>query len=158
MVMFATFFFPLGNHLVDRFGWESRPVIAIGGSLALSIEFFCVSMELTPGWFILLYSFGMGIFKGFLQSSLLRAGWSHLPERKGLVTGCIISGYGFGGFIFGILAQKIANPDNISTVEDPSDGLNYLPIDVGNRTVYMLNVLSWTWLACSNRYSFRIQD
>ena len=104
MVVFATFFFPLGNHLVDKFGGESRPVIAIGGAVSLSIVFLCTYLKMRPGYFILCYSFGMGVFKGFLQSALLRAGWSHLPERKGLVTGCIISGYGFGGFIFGILA------------------------------------------------------
>jgi hypothetical protein len=60
-------------------------------------------MEFEPHIFILSFAFGMGFFKGCLTPAVLRAGWSHLPERKGLVSGCIISGYGFGGFIFGIL-------------------------------------------------------
>ena len=144
MVMFATFFFPLGNYLVDRLG-GSRPVIAIGGFLALSIVFVCASFKFSPTVFTWLFSFGMGVIKGFLQSSLLRAGWSHLPERKGLVTGCIISGYGFGGFIFGNYAQYLANPDNLEYEQDPVNGQMYLPAEVGKRTPYMLSKLAWTW-------------
>lgn len=69
-----------------------------------------------------------------------------MPERKGLVTGCIISGYGFGGFIFGNYAQFLANPHNMKYEEDPSNGHNYLPSEVGKRTPYMLDMLAWTWL------------
>jgi hypothetical protein len=52
----------------------------------------------------------------------LRAGWSHLPERKGLVSGFIICAYGFGGFLFGMLASQIADPNNMKYERDPIDG------------------------------------
>jgi len=72
--------------------------------------------------FAILYGVGMGTFKGLLQSALLRAGWSHLPQRKGLVSGLIISGYGFGGFFFGIYSTYLANPDGVKYQLDPDDG------------------------------------
>ena len=114
MVLVATLFFPLGNMLVDKFGGESRPVIALGGCSALSAVALCVYTDIGPTTFTFTYAIGMGIFKGLLTSALLRAGWSHLPGRKGLVSGSIISGYGFGGFVFGTFANYLANPENIS--------------------------------------------
>jgi hypothetical protein len=90
---------------------------------------------------------GMGIFKGLLQPAILRAGWSHLPERKGLVSGAIISGYGFGGFVFGMLIQKLCNPDSLQYVLDPESGKRFLPIEVGNRVPDALHYLCLVWAA-----------
>ena len=79
-----------------------------------------------------LYCTGIAIFKA-VQPALLRAGWSHLPERKGLVAGCIISGCGFGSMIFGEIAQMVANPGGEYKYEvDPLDGELYLPKQVGD--------------------------
>ena len=67
-----------------------------------------------PIWFIWMYSFGFGAGKGLLYSSALAAGWSHLPGRKGLASGVITAGFTFGGFIFGLITNRICNPDNVS--------------------------------------------
>jgi MFS transporter, OFA family, oxalate/formate antiporter len=48
-----------------------------------------------------------------MYSSVLAAGWSHLPARIGTVTGIVISGFGFGGFFFGIVTSELCNPDNL---------------------------------------------
>ena len=37
--------------------------------------------------------------KGFLYPAPLNAGWSHLPGRKGFVSGIVVSGLGMGAFI-----------------------------------------------------------
>ena len=105
-VIVATFVIPVGNKLVDCMGGRTKPVLIIGSLFALMSTAICALMpeRLSPVGFMVILCVGMGIFIGFLKCSLLRAGWSHLPERKGLVAGAIISGYGFGGFIFGILA------------------------------------------------------
>jgi len=100
MVGWAMVSYPLGNYLVTLFGDRSRPVIAIGGILSIGSVLICAYCEVRPRVFVFLYSIGMGMLKGLMLSSVLRAGWSHLPERKGLVSGCIISGFGFGGFVF----------------------------------------------------------
>lgn len=46
-------------------------------------------------------------------------GWKMFPDKKALVTGIILCGFGFASLIFGITATKIANPDNLS-LEDPA--------------------------------------
>jgi hypothetical protein len=51
--------------------------------------------------------------KGFLYPVALEAGWTHLPGRKGFVSGLITSGMGIGPFILGIIANKIMNPYNV---------------------------------------------
>lgn len=145
IVLFATFCFPAGNYLVTWFNGESRPVIALGGFSALFCVLACAVFEFSSGWFIFTYALGMGIFKGLLQSALLRAGWSHLPGRKGLVSGAIISGYGFGGFFFGLYTNMLANPDNLHYEVSKDDGFEYLPKEVGDRVPFMLKILCLTW-------------
>jgi hypothetical protein len=54
--------------------------------------------------FFVLYAVGFGIGKGFLYPAPLVAGWSHLPGRKGFVSGIIVSGLGIGALVFGIIA------------------------------------------------------
>ena len=44
----------------------------------------------------------------------LFAGWLHFPDRKGLVSGIIMSGFGMGVFIYSIVSNRIANPYNLS--------------------------------------------
>ena len=63
-----------------------------------------------------------GIGKAFMYSAALQAGWSHLQERIGLVSGLIICGFGFGGFTFGIIMNRLCNPDNISVEKYTIDG------------------------------------
>lgn len=149
IVIIATFVYPFGDRLVDWFNKESRPVIALGASVALATVLACsFSRELGMGpmMFMAFYCLGMGIFKGMLQSALLRAGWSHLPERKGLVSGCVISGFGFGGFFFGELAQVLANPGGKYRYErDPADDKMYLPAEVGDRVPYLLRIFCLSW-------------
>ena len=145
IIAFATPVFPLGNAMVDWFGNRSRPVLALGGALAISLVLSCSIMRMPPWIFILCYALGMGIFKGLLQSALLRAGWSHLPARKGMVSGLVLSGYGCGGFIFGLYSSYLANPDDIKYKVDPQDGERYLPLAVGERVPFMLQILCLTW-------------
>ncbi|CDW85525.1 UNKNOWN [Stylonychia lemnae] len=42
------------------------------------------------------------------------AAWMHFPDRKGLVSGVILAGFGLGVFIYNIVSNKIANPQNLS--------------------------------------------
>jgi hypothetical protein len=43
----------------------------------------------------------------------LMCGWEWMPNNKGLVSGIILCGFGFGSFIFGFVAMAIVNPNNI---------------------------------------------
>lgn len=150
-VIVATFVFPFGNKMVEAFGGRTRPVIMIGSAFAIVSTAICAlgPHKMSPGCFMTILCLGMGIFKGLLQSSLLLAGWSHLPERKGLVSGVIISGYGFGASIFGELAHKLANPHELDfepfTIKNGRTA-KFLPKEVGDRMPHMLRVLGLCWL------------
>lgn len=79
----------------------------------------------------MVFAIGFGIMKGAIQAGTLRAGWSHLPKRKGLVSGIIISGYGFGAAFFSMLFELLANPDDIDAVIDKHDGNLYFTKEIG---------------------------
>ena len=82
---------------------SSRTVILLGGVIAIT-SVFIASFTRSTAAFFFFYAGGFGIGKGFLYPAPLNAGWSHLPGRKGLVSGIIVSGLGIGSFIFGIVA------------------------------------------------------
>ena len=87
-------------------------MILIGGIITIGMVFLSAfSTKIIE--FFLLYAIGFGVGKGFLYPAPLNAGWSHLPGRKGVVSGIIVSGLGFGAFIFGYLTMAIVNPDNL---------------------------------------------
>lgn len=72
-------------------------------------------------WFIIFYSviYGSGI--GLAYFTPLVCGWEWMPERKGLVSGIVIGGFGFGSFFFGLLSMQIVNPGNASpTLKNPA--------------------------------------
>lgn len=70
-----------------------------------------------------------------------------MPERKGLVSACIMSGYGFGGFIFGIIINLLFNPDNLDFEYDQNcqdlinECLKFLPQTVGDRLPFVFVTL-----------------
>lgn len=78
-LFFTVVSFPVGFWLVDHFGGKSRPVIVVGSIISLSMLVSIKYISYSPEVFILVYSLGNGIMKGFIQSSSLAAGWSHLP-------------------------------------------------------------------------------
>ena len=90
----------------------SRAVILIGGFLAIGLTLVS-TLTLHVHVFFALYAVGFGMGKGFMYPAPLNAAWSHLPGRKGFVSGIVVSGLGIGAFAFGVLARQIVNPDNL---------------------------------------------
>jgi OFA family oxalate/formate antiporter-like MFS transporter len=71
--------------------------------------------------FVLVYSIGFPAGIGIVYWVPITCGWEWFPDSKGLVSGCVVAGYGFGAFIFGFISTAIANPDNL-TVSVPDYG------------------------------------
>jgi hypothetical protein len=80
-----------------------------------------------------------------LQSSALRCVWSHLPKRKGLASGIVLSGYGAGAAVFGMFFQIMANPNNIEPLYDARDDNYYFPKEIGDRFPEIQLDLCLTW-------------
>ena len=94
----------------ERIG--AKKVLTAGGIVSLGMVYACSFIK-SPTAFIYCYSAAFGLGKAFMYSSALQAAWTHLRGRIGLVSGLIICGFGFGGFIFGLVSNALANPNNI---------------------------------------------
>lgn len=81
--------------------------IAIGG---VFLSTFAKSFVLFSVTYPVFY--GMGI--GFSYMAPIIWGWEYFPNKRGLVSGLIVLGFGFGSFIFGFISLAVANPDNVS--------------------------------------------
>ena len=62
--------------------------------------------------FLVSFAIILSVGVGFCYFPPLVAGWSWLPESKGLVTGIILGAFGFGSFVFGIISILVVNPSN----------------------------------------------
>jgi len=93
----------------------SKITVIIGGVI-VCISVLATSFMKSPILFFIFYAFLFGIGKGFIYPAPLRASWSHLPGRKGFVSGFIVSGLGLGAFMYGILVNFLVNPLNKSPI------------------------------------------
>lgn len=60
--------YPIANYLIDHlFDRHSRPVVFIGAVFGLALLYLCVSLHVNPYIFILMYTSGSGIIKGFYK-------------------------------------------------------------------------------------------
>ena len=71
--------------------------------------------------------------------------WEWLPSRRGLASGIILCGFGFGSFIFGFISTALVNPNNESPVEQP-DGDKLYSYEVAENVPSMLRYLSAMWV------------
>ena len=138
-------FTPLGPYLQKR--WNPKLVLLLGASimnLAVLGASYCKSWAM----FVFLYAFCFPAGIGIVYWVPIMCGWEWFPERKGLISGLIVAGYGFGAFIFGFVTTAIANPDNIKP-HTPDDGTGdpdkLFPKDVGERVPEMFRTCLVYW-------------
>nr|CAH8871726.1 unnamed protein product [Trichobilharzia regenti] len=62
---------------------------------------------------IITYSVLMGIGMGFAYSVVLAVATTWFPERRGLIVGLIVSGFGLGALVFAPIQTALINPSNI---------------------------------------------
>lgn len=64
--------------------------------------------------FVAFYCVGFPFGIGITYWTPIMCGWEWFPNNKGLVSGLIIAGFGFGAFTFGFITTYIANPNNLA--------------------------------------------
>lgn len=103
----------------------------------------------SPNIFIYSYGLAFGIGKGLMYSTALQAAISHLPGRKGVVSGIVICGFGFGGFIFGLVSKHLCNPNNLrpvltDTIYGPE---NMFGPEVSSNVPSMIRQMNTIWIS-----------
>jgi MFS family permease len=94
---------PLGSLITQRIGAPNS--MRIGGLLAAA-GVFLASYATRLRLFMVLYGMLFGFGAGIAYTAPMAAGWKWLPDKKGLVSGIILTGFGAGGFVFNIIGTK----------------------------------------------------
>ena len=89
----------IGGKMAARY--STRIIVIIGG-IILAAGFFLASFVTAEVPWLLWLTYGVmgGIGMGFTYSTTIACAQKWFPEKKGLVTGLIVSALGFGGVVF----------------------------------------------------------
>ena len=88
-----------------------------------------------------------GICNGLSYTIPLKICWDHYPERKGMVSGVIIGGFGLGSFLFGFISTMCINPENKQILsENEKEGLYDNSVAANVIPALRTMVLLWAFL------------
>ncbi len=110
----------IGGKLAAKY--STRKVVIAGGVI-ISAGFFMASFVTFENPWLLWLTYGVmgGIGMGFTYSTTIACAQKWYAERKGLVTGLIVSALGFGGVIFSpILEMSISHFGGVGVGEQPT--------------------------------------
>mmetsp|Transcript_10470 Transcript_10470/g.11278 ORF Transcript_10470/g.11278 Transcript_10470/m.11278 type:complete len:498 (-) Transcript_10470:327-1820(-) len=119
------------------------------GSTILITGTFLASISTT--FFELLFAQGimLGLGIGLCYTAPISAAVRWMPQRKGMVTGIIVGGFGCGAFVYGFIATSVVNPDK-ENVATTGSNANYFPPDspVLRRVPWMFVTLGLCYIVC----------
>jgi len=123
----------------------------IGGILFSAPVFIC-SFVKSFILFALLYSIILGFGFGFIYILPLKNAWLFYPNRKGMISGLILSCYSIGAIAWIFISTAIANPNNESPslhifVGENEEKLFEPYSTVAENVPFMLQVLSYIFIA-----------
>ena len=111
VLVFAIWFgYQLGAFLFQTLRWNVKIVILLGASCALSGVYMSSYTTNLPA-FLCFYCIMNGLGCGCCYFVPLVCGWEYFPEKKGIVSGVILAGYGFSTFIFSLVSTALVNPN-----------------------------------------------
>eukprot|EP01017_Pseudomicrothorax_dubius_P030080 TRINITY_DN3714_c0_g1_i13.p1 TRINITY_DN3714_c0_g1~~TRINITY_DN3714_c0_g1_i13.p1 ORF type:complete len:432 (-),score=83.01 TRINITY_DN3714_c0_g1_i13:163-1458(-) len=110
-------------------------ISAIAFPITILISSFCT----TQFFFILFYSIFGALFLGIAYLPPISMGWNHFPNRRGMVSGIILAGFGVSPFLFNFVSKLLINPNDIqaNVVHPDPDGVTF-----------GLRVLALCWAIC----------
>jgi hypothetical protein len=112
--------------------------IGIIGPIFLWLSSFMPTFDLWWACYLVAYAF----VNGLTYLTTVHHAWLWFPDKAGLASGIIMSGYGFSGLIFNNLSLLFVNPHAESALPD---GL--FSEDVYKNVPYMLRSLSYCYAA-----------
>jgi len=87
-------------------------VLTIGSAimlLGIAIASFAETWPMYVFAAAVIYPFGIA----YVYYTPILCGWEWFPNNKGLISGLILGGFGFGAFFFGFISTALTNPDDI---------------------------------------------
>lgn len=88
--------------------------VGILGGVVVSVALLLASFMTTFVGMLFTYGMLFGIGIGFAYVCPIATAAKWFPDKKGLINGIAVAGFGAGAFIFNIIATAFANPDNVS--------------------------------------------
>lgn len=107
----------VGPYLANVRQWNHRVIMLLGCSLTITgvvLSSFQTSLSL----FVLFYGVFSGLGCGTCFIVPFLCCWESFPERKGLMTGLMVSAYGIGSLAFTQIATAIVNPQGLTPQKD----------------------------------------
>ena len=146
LVLFCTIGNLISVLLLQTFHWHARLVLLIGGFTAL-LGCYLASYARSLETFLFFYGAVSSTGYGICSFPHQICSWEWFPKHKGLVSGLISGGYGFGNFIFAQISTDLVNPYGKNpTVYDKVNDVTYFDKSVSNRVPYMMRELVWIWV------------
>jgi OFA family oxalate/formate antiporter-like MFS transporter len=104
---------PLGAAMQKKY--DPRLICGVGSTMIVSAVWLA-SMATSWYFFVAVYAVLFPAGVGMVYYTPMMCGWEWFPENRGMVSGIIVAGYGFGAVISGFVSTQIVNPNNLKTV------------------------------------------
>jgi MFS transporter, OFA family, oxalate/formate antiporter len=105
---FVLIFFALATIIGGRWQDKAGPrVVAIAGGILLGVGMILASFAKSLATIIVFYGIVSGIGIGFAYVCPISAGVKWFPDKRGLITGLSVAGFGAGALIVGPLARAL---------------------------------------------------
>lgn len=128
----------LGGYLEKRF--SARLACSLGCAIhSLSIISTSWSIQHGPGAVLVTYGLLPGFGCGLAYMTPMSNGFGWFPNRKGLVAGVILAGFGIGTFVFNMAQTAFVNPRNLSP-EIKDDGY-FTQDEILNRVPHLFSFM-----------------
>ncbi len=115
LMVFTSIFSSFGPYLLKHL--KPKLILVIGGVFIFGGY---LGASFVTNLYLFLFLFGVlpGTGIGISYLVPIACGWSYYPNRKGLVSGIVISGFGLSSFIFSFVVKALFNPDNRDVTDD----------------------------------------
>ena len=110
-------------------------ILLVANAVGITLLLIATTRQSFPV-FALLYVFGFGFNNALTYMVPIHHAWLWFPERPGLVSGILISGFGIGALIFNTVCLYLVNPQNES-----SDESGRFSAEINSRLPFTLRVV-----------------
>ncbi|XP_022338088.2 apicoplast pyruvate carrier 1-like isoform X1 [Crassostrea virginica] len=114
-------------------------------SAGVALTYFTIKVSFY--WTLFTYGFMFGIGVGIAYATPMGCAMKWLPDKKGLVNGCVVAGFGGGAFIFDQIQTAYINPGNDKTNFDENGEKYFQQDDILDRVPFCFLLLGGCYAA-----------